>query len=399
MCKKRIFLVIPIIIWMIINVHARVQAEETADSDKVMNNLIESQSRTVELQRISETIKKSSSRDIEEILPGYDPEKIIDNLTKGDMGFDISGFMKNLAKYAVAEIVGNIDVIIKVLVIAALCALLKALQTSLLSESVGELAFYSCYIVMISLLIVSFSMAVKMVGGVINDMVSFMQAMVPPMISVLAASGNVVSAGIFQPMFIMGVEFAAVLMRDFILPLIYLTFVISIVENISDNIQISRISGFLKQLSGWCAGIILTLFVSMVSIQGIFGATVDGVTSKTAKFAIGTFIPVVGKYLADAADAVVGCTTLIRNATGIAAMVSIVLICLVPLLKVFGLLMVYRIGGIIIEPISDRRIVNCIDSMGNSLMHMIGVLSSVTLMFLISLAAVIGAGNVSSMLR
>lgn len=398
MGKKRVAFVIPIIMLMIINVHVQVQAEGAAES-KIMGGIIENQGQTAELKKVNETIRKSSIKDMEDILPGYDPEKIIDNLTKGNVGFDIPGFIENLAKYAVKEILNNIDVIIKVLIIAALCALLKALKTSFLSESVGELAFYSCYIVMISLMVASFSTAVKMVGGVINDMVSFMQAMVPPMISILAASGNVVSAGIFQPMLIMGVELAAVLMRDFIIPLIYLTFIMSIVENISDNIQVAKISEFLKQLNGWCTGIILTLFVSVMAIQGTFGAAVDGVTSKTAKFAIGTFVPVVGKYLADAADAVVGCTMLIRNAAGIAAMVSITLICLIPLLKVFALLMLYRIGGIIIEPISDRRMVNCINSMGNSLTHMMGVLSSVALMFLISLAAVVGAGNISAMYR
>ena len=60
----------------------------------------------------------------------------------------------------------------------------------------------------------------------------------------------------------------------------------------------------------------MTLFIAIVTLQGAIGAVVDGVTSKTAKFAIGVFIPVAGKYLADAADAVIGCTLLIKMLLG-----------------------------------------------------------------------------------
>jgi len=119
------------------------------------------------------------------------------------------------------------------------------------------------------------------------------------------------------------VQVSATIIKNILIPLIVLSTIISIVDNISDKIQISRLSSFLKNITQWTLGLILTIFVAIVSLQGSLGAVVDGVTSKTAKFAIGAFIPVAGKYLADAADAVIGCTLLIKNAVGVAIMIGL----------------------------------------------------------------------------
>jgi stage III sporulation protein AE len=129
------------------------------------------------------------------------------------------------------------------------------------------------------------------------------------------------------------------------------------------------------------------------------GAVVDGVTSKTAKFAIGAFIPVAGKYLADAADAVIGCTLLIKNAAGVAVMIGIVCICLVPLLKILALILLYKLTCVMIEPISEKRITSCISEVANSMTFVLGITASVTFMFLIAVTAVISASNISAMIR
>jgi stage III sporulation protein AE len=126
---------------------------------------------------------------------------------------------------------------------------------------------------------------------------------------------------------------------------------------------------------------------------------VDGVTSKTAKFAISTFIPVVGKTLSDAADTVIGCTLLIKNAAGIAAMIGVIMICAVPLLKILALAALYKCAGALLEPISEKRVTNCINDVAGSMIHVFAISVSVAFMFLISVTALISASNISAMIR
>jgi stage III sporulation protein AE len=274
-------------------------------------------------------MQRHSNSDIRDLLPEYDPEGFITNAAKGKFDLNIKSLLNAILRYFFKEIYINVDILIKLIVLIVLCAILKNLQSSFLSESVGELAFFVCYIVIVSVLIVSLSSVLTMGRDIIDDMVSFMQATIPILITLLVSSGNITSGGIFQPLLVMIVEIAAVIMKNIFIPLILISTILSLVNNISDKIQISKLASFLKQTGSVILGLILTVFIAIITIQGSVGAVVDGVSSKTAKFAIGAFIPVAGKYLADAADTVLGCTLLIKNASGIAVMIGIVSICLV----------------------------------------------------------------------
>ena len=45
----------------------------------------------------------------------------------------------------------------------------------------------------------------------------------------------------------------------------------------------------------WTLGVILTVFIGVVSLEGSLTSSVDGITAKTAKAAVSSLIPVVRK--------------------------------------------------------------------------------------------------------
>ncbi|HEY5583947.1 MAG TPA: stage III sporulation protein AE [Ruminiclostridium sp.] len=372
--------------------------QPAAQSDENLN-IINEQLKANDNSSISESLKKYYTSDSEQLFPEFDPQNIVSTAAKGDFEFSIPGMLNRVVRYLLSEIFLNVDILIKIVILAIICAILKNLQNSFLSESVGELAFFVCYIVIVSVLMVSFSTSMKMCMTIIDSMVSFMHAIIPLLITLLISSGNFSSAGIFQPILIMLVEVGATVIKNFFIPLILLETVLNIVNNISDKVQLTKLSGFLKQICTWGLGFILTVFIAVVSIQGSMGAVVDGVTSKTAKFALGTFIPVVGKYLADAADTVVGCTLVIKNASGLIAMIGIIIICLAPLLKILALIVLYKLACAFVEPISDKKITSCLSDMASSLTYILGITAAVAFMFLIAITVVISTTNLSAMIR
>lgn len=363
------------------------------------SSLIDEQLDANDTKSITESVKKYYSKEAEQLFPEFRPENIISSAVKGDFDLSITGIINRVVRYLLGEVFLNTDILIKIIILAIICAILKNLQNSFLSESVGELAFFVCYIVIVSVLMISFSTAMSMCVSIIDSMVSFMHSIIPLLISLLVSTGNLSSAGVFQPILIMLVELGATIIKNFFIPLIFLITVLNIINNISDKVQLTKLSGFIKQICTWGIGLILTVFIAVVSIQGTMGAVVDGVTSKTAKFALGTFIPVVGKYLADAADTVVGCTLVIKNASGIVAMLGIIIICLAPLLKILALVILYRLASAIVEPISDKKITNCLSDMASSLTFLLGITAAVSVMFLIAITVVISTTNLSTMIR
>jgi stage III sporulation protein AE len=375
-------------------------SDEISLTDKsIEEKIMEEQIETDEVDSIEKELEKYKDEKIDEILPGYDPEKIIRDVAKGQFGFDAPDIINRILSYLFKEIYLNMDVLIKLIVLVALCAVLNNLQTSFLNKSVGELAFYVCYIVLVSVLLVSFSSVVRAGTEIIDRMVNFMYSSIPALVTLIISSGNISSGGVLQPLLIMVVQVSATIIKNILIPLIVLSTIISIVDNISDKIQISRLSGFLKHVTQWTLGLILTVFVAIVSLQGSLGAVVDGVTSKTAKFAISAFIPVAGKYLADAADAVIGCTLLIKNAVGVAIMIGILVICLLPLLKMLAVILLYRMSCVLLEPLAEGRIIKCISDVANSMTYILGIAAAVAFMFLMTITALILASNISTMIR
>jgi stage III sporulation protein AE len=374
-------------------------AGENNPENEITDQLIDAQSDTDEIRNIQNQLKRYSTEDIKQIIPGYDPESIINNAARGNFKFDLNGIINRVLMMLFKEIYINISILIKLMVLIVLCAVLRNLQTAFLSNSVGELAFYICYIVLVSILLVSFSETVKSAFEIIDAMVNFMYASIPVLITLMISSGNITSGGVLQPILLSIVQICATIIKNVFIPLIILSTVISVVSNVSEKVQVSRLAGVLKSITGWSLGIILTVFIAVVSLQGSMGAVVDGVTSKTAKFAIGVFIPVAGKYLADAADAVVGCTLLIKNAVGIAIMIGIIVICILPILKMLAIIILYRMTCVLMEPLGESRIIKCISDVAGSITFLMGILASVAFMFLITVTALITASNLSAMVR
>ena len=95
------------------------------------------------------------------ISAGYEPENMINDMAKGNYDFDVPGLANRLLGYLFEELYLNMDILIKLIVLVVLCAVLNNLQTSFLNKGTGELAFYVCYIVLVSILLVSFNSMVN----------------------------------------------------------------------------------------------------------------------------------------------------------------------------------------------------------------------------------------------
>ena len=174
----------------------------------------------------------------------------------------------------------------------------------------------------------------------------------------MLTTGSITSAGVLQPILLLLINFVGNTISNFILPLVLISTSLSIISSISDEIKISKLSKLLNSSVVWILGIIMTLFVTVLSLEGSLTETVDGVTAKTTKAAVSTVIPVVGKILGDATDAVIGCAGILKNAVGFVGIIVILGICIMPIIKLTILTVTYYLASAICQPIADTKIVN-----------------------------------------
>lgn len=357
------------------------------------------QQKTVDLNQFKETIEKVIGPETNELVPQFKLDTLIKNITSGNVSFSLKDMLNRVLKYLFKEIYANFDMIIKIIVLVLVCALLQNLQSSFGKEGIGEIAFYACYILLAAILIKNFIMLINLGKTVIDNLVLFMQTFIPTVFALLILTGNVTTTSVLQPGMVFGLGIMSTIIKTVILPLILFYTVLAIVNNISNKAQVSKLADFIKNVGMWSIGILLAIFIAVIELQSSVTSAADGIAARTAKYAVGNFIPVVGKALSDAVDTVIGYSILLKNSVSVVGMLVIILICAIPVIKLFAMIILYKLTAAIIQPISDERIVKCISEMANSLTFIAGALLSVAVMFIISISITMNAGNASAMMR
>lgn len=368
------------------------------DEESVLDSLIKSQIDNLNMKDL-EAVVRDINKDTSEIVPDIDLKSSIVSIVKGKDSLSFKELSKGTIDYFFKELSDNWKILSQILFLSIICSVLVNMQSTFEKETVAELSFYICYLVLVGLSINSFMITIKIANQAISNMVVLMQALMPALMTLLLAIGGITSSSLFQPIILGAINVVSTLMKDLVLPLILLGAVIGIVSNISERLQISKLSEFIRRGVLYVIGISITLFMGTMTIKGAIGSKIDGLTIRTAKFAVNKFVPIVGRFLSDTMETVVGCSMVIKNAVGVFGLLSLFLITIVPIIKITSLILVYKFTIVVIEPIANTKIVNCLTDISKSLTLVLATVAIVGIMFFIVISIIIGTGNATVMLR
>lgn len=365
---------------------------------EMRDSLLQQQSQMIDTRSIDAILT-----DMNKTWQGYGPDISLKDflaIYKGeDSKFSLKAILGGLVRYLLREVVANAGLLVKIVTLAMVAALLQNMQSAFDSEATGKLAHTVVYLVLIGLALTGFGLAVTTAKGVMDALSDFMLAMLPTLLALLAGLGGITSAAIFHPLIVTFTSLASTIMVMIVFPLIFLAAILEIVSGLNENFKLTNLAGLFRQGAMWTLGTVSTLFLGTVAVKGAAGAVADGVTMKTAKFLFGSFIPVVGKTFADATDLIFGSTILLKNALGMLGAAAIFFIAAFPLLKILSLVLVYQVAGALVQPVGAGQIAKMLNTMAKSLQLVFASVALVTLMFLVGITVIVGAGNLTVMVR
>lgn len=297
------------------------------------------------------------------------------------------------------EVLDAITVLGSILVIIVIHSVLKSLSDGLENKSISQIAYYVQYILIVTLIMTNFVQILDIVKESIQSLVGFMNSLIPILITLMLTTGSIASANLLQPIILFLITFIGNLIIGIIIPFVLISTSLGVVSKISDRVQVDKLSKFFKTSVVWVLGVVLTLFVGIVSVEGTLSSTVDGVTAKTAKAAVSSFIPVVGKILGDAVDTVIGCSSILKNATGIVGIIILIGIAIMPVIKLTILMAIYYLGAALCQPIADSKIISLLEQMGDTFKTLLAIMCSISVMFIIGTTLVINISNSGMMYR
>ena len=262
------------------------------------------------------------------------------------------------------------------------------------NKSVSNLINIVCFVAIASVVLNLLLDVIDSVSSVITNIESQTEVIFPVLLTLINALGGVVTATSFQPLLAVLSVGITKLFTLILLPIFISSIIFGIVGNISKNIKLEKFSKFFTSLFGWIIGIVFTIFIAFLTIQGLTVSSIDSISLKTAKYAIKSYIPILGSYLSDGVGLILASSILIKNAIGATGLILIFATILFPIIKIIILILLFKLVSAILESISDEKVSNFLFNISKSLNMLSVCLLAVGFMFLISISLLMGCSNI-----
>lgn len=381
--KNKILGIILILLFSFTSISFAEDSSNNEDYEDTKDNIdlyIDNQLSKINIDEVEKYVKDDN------VVKNVDLKTYIKKLVRGETNL-LDLFDKNKIKTAaLSEIKTSIKIATSILVLALLSSIIKSLENSFSSKGITTVTNYIVFITVVTLTLVSFRDILSLCYTTIENIMGLVNVIIPIMISLLVLVGFPITSTALNPIFIGGIAAINIIFKKFIFMAISIAFAILVVNNLTNNIKLNRLSSFIKQINIVALGAVFTLYLGLVSIQGLYVTSFDKFTVKTAKFAVGNFIPVVGGFVSDSVDILLSSSQLIKNVFGGVGLVILVGICLIPIIKILSVILVYKVCSIAIEPVGEDNISSFLNEVANLMIIILATIIAVTIMFFVTIA-------------
>ena len=260
-------------------------------------------------------------------------------------------------------------------------------------------ARYAGLLMTAAVLVVDLQEYVQLTQETVGSMADCMQALFPILVTLLAAVGGTAGSAFYQPAMMAAAGTMTTLIRQVTMPLAVSVAVLTMVDALSDGVRVGRLRRLLRQTANWTLGLGFTVFIGVMTVQGLSTAVVDGVSIRTAKYAMNHFIPIVGGMFSDTVDTLVGCSLVVHNAVGTLGLLLLLGKLLLPLVRIVLAQFLYRSASALLEPMADSPLCRAIGDYAEVFSLLFAIQLSVGAMFLLLIAQVMMVGDLTVMLR
>lgn len=279
-------------------------------------------------------------------------------------------------------------------------ALISAVAEQLhLRRNLSGAAHYGGLLMTMGFLVADLQAYVSLCQESVAGMAGLMQALFPLLVTLLAAVGGTASSMFYQPAVMAAAGSMTALVQQATMPLAAGVAVLTMVSGVTSQLRVGKLRRLFRQAADWTLGLGFTVFIGVMTVQGLGAAAVDGVSIRTAKYAMDNFIPVVGGMFADTVDTLVGSSLLIQNAVGVLGLLLLFGRLMTPLLRTVAAMLLYRAVAAVLEPVSDSPLCTCISDYADVFSLLFIIQLSVGAMFLLLVAQLVMVGQLTVMLR
>lgn len=323
----------------------------TAEEETAIEELRE------EVRKLLEALDTEELEAYLETLPQYEAGSIkeaLESIVTGDFSLDYASLWQSVLALVWEEGKVILPAFAVIIAVALLSGILNSVRGSFLRGSMAEIIHFAAYLC-VGAALLSVLISVLQAGfSAIESMQRQMEIIYPILLTLMAASGGAVSAGIYRPAVAFLSSAVCEMFSAVVLPTSVAVIVLTFIGCLSDEVKTTKLGDFFKSLNKWLIGLTLGLLGIFLTVQGISAAQYDGLSLRAAKYLVSGSVPIVGGFLSGGLDLVLAGSALIKNAVGSFAVFLLFGVILRPVLLFAAFQIFLRLSAAAAEPVGGK---------------------------------------------
>ncbi len=352
---RRIFLVVlALLLTLIAALTARsvrsaraYSSEEEAATEELENAIEEllASLDTEELQKYLNTLSEFKGVSLK--------EKLMSVIT-GDYSLNYSSLFESIIGLVWEEGKTMLPAFAVILAVAILCGILNSAKNGFLQSTTSDIIYFVGYISTGAVVLASLIGVLNAGISAVTSMKKQMEIVYPILLTLMAASGGTVSAGVYRPAVAFLSGAICELFTTVVIPAAIIVIVLAFVGNLTNDVKTEKLGELFKSVSKWLIGLTLGLFSLFLTVQGITSAQYDGLSLRAIKFVVSGSVPIVGNFLSGGLDVVLVGSVIIKNAIGSFSLFLLAGTVLRPLMLFAAFQLFLRLSAAATEPVGGK---------------------------------------------
>ena len=322
-----------------------------------------------------------------------DFKSLVTDIISGGQTSLKQNFLQQLQSTLTKELSSNKKAIIQVIALSIISAFFTNFSNAFNNQQISQTGFFVTCIALVTILIAIFSVAASTATTAIQSVLAFMKALIPIYATSIAITSGSMSSMAYYEFILLVIAVVNWVFLNIVIKGSYIYVMISAADCVAKEESLTKLSALIKLIIGWIMKTALAAVIGINAIQSLVLPVADSIQSNVLSKALG-MIPGIGNGISAISSTVIGAGTLVKNGIGVASLIVVAVICLIPIVKLVIFVITYKFISAIVQPVADKRIVECINSTAEGMNILLTTVIYSAIMFLITIAIICASTNV-----
>lgn len=322
-----------------------------------------------ETETTEELLKEINLADVQKMLDdfmgadSFSMKEALIKLTRGERAFSKEAVQEFVYRFFFYQLDQEKELFVKLILLILLSAVFTSFAEVFENNQIGDISFFVVYLLFFTILMDSFSKMSSSLEKTISWMTEMMKGLAPAYYMTVCAASGAASAVVFYEGVLLMVWGIQWLLLTVLLPASGMYVLLQLVNSLSREEMLGKMAELLNTAVSWGLKSLLAAVVGLQIIRNLVAPVMDSVKRGLLSKAAGA-LPGVGNAVNMVTELVVTSAVLVRNCLGVVILVVFVLIGAGPMLYYGILSLLYRLLAAVAQPVSDRRMVRALGTMG-----------------------------------